>query len=72
MGVAKASLALLGANCWSAHRFTGNCFKCGRYDACKYPERVANENYDDLRATAADLRLQSDRLYSICKEMKNG
>jgi hypothetical protein len=72
MGFVTASFKLLGARCWSAERFTSSCFKCGRYDACTYPERVANVQYDELRETAADLRRQSDTLYSICKEMKNG
>lgn len=59
----------LGVNCWSTHRFTGHCHRCARYDTCKYPERVASEAYDQVRATAVSLRQQSDALYAALKEM---
>ena len=36
----------LGINCWSAKRFVNSCYKCSYYRYCKYPERVANKEYD--------------------------
>ena len=38
----------LGTNCWSAKRFCGECYRCQLYGKCKYPQRIANKEYDYL------------------------
>lgn len=67
MRTAIVTSSELGANCWSAMRFTRTCHKCDRYDRCRYPERVANEQYDSMRAEAKRLKDESDRLYRELK-----
>lgn len=61
---------LIGFNCWSAERFLDRCHSCDRYDRCNYPERVANDEYDTVRAAAAAAKNESDRLYTLAREMK--
>ncbi|MDX5412854.1 MAG: hypothetical protein LPK02_07380 [Rhodobacterales bacterium] len=70
MKVAVASFKDLGSNCWSAARFNGRCHTCKRYDACTYPERIANAEYDQLRSEAASLKKQSDEIYDRVRDMR--
>lgn len=63
MRAVTVSSSQLGINCWSAKRFTNTCHRCDRYDRCRYPERVANAEYDAKRAEAKRLKDESDRLY---------
>lgn len=58
-------------NCWSSNRFTKRCHRCERYDVCRFPERVANVEYDTMRAEAKRLRDESDALYRKLSEMRN-
>lgn len=37
----------LGVNCWRPVRFLNSCHLCPNYKHCKYPERVANKEYDE-------------------------
>ena len=41
----------LGTNCWSPLRFVNSCFQCSKYPHCKYPERVANVEFDRLASS---------------------
>lgn len=70
MKVAVVSSFAMGVNCWLPVRMTGTCATCNRYDTCSYPERVADEVYDDLRAMAKSLRDQSDAIYAQLKRMR--
>lgn len=48
MKVAIVKASELGTNCWSPLRFVNSCYACSRYRYCKYPERVANAEFDRL------------------------
>lgn len=69
MKVAIVSASALGSRCWLPKRMTGTCASCQRYDACTYPERVADASYDALRKRARELREESDAIYERLKEM---
>ena len=58
----------LGMNCWSAKRFNQNCASCQRYDRCKYPEKMRNEEYEGLRELRRS-KLQEVKLLEA--DMKN-
>jgi hypothetical protein len=68
MAVTTTSKAL-GTRCWSTLRFLDRCCHCTRYDTCTYPERVANQKYDDLRQEARKLKEDSDRIYREIKDI---
>lgn len=64
------SHADLGTNCWLPLRFLKRCFQCERYVRCKYPERVADETYDETMKNAANLKKLSDRLYEAARKRR--
>jgi hypothetical protein len=66
---AKVSSKEVGAQCWSALRFTGRCYKCDRYDVCNYRCRVPDQTYDEKRALARKLKEESDKLYRELKDL---
>lgn len=72
MKAAVISSRRLGQNCWSAARFASGCHTCERYDRCNYGERVANGEFDDLRARAAKAKAESERLYEQARQMRGG
>lgn len=72
MKVAVVSSSSLGVNCWSAARFNNGCHTCSRYETCKYPERVANAEYDDLLEDAREAKQKADILYEKARAMRGG
>lgn len=44
----------LGTNCWKPLRFFERCWRCDRYWRCKYPEKVVNEEYEQLMKAKVD------------------
>ncbi|MBO9428312.1 hypothetical protein [Sulfitobacter sp. R18_1] len=72
MKVAVVSSSSLGVNCWSAARFNNGCHTCSRYESCKYPERVANQEYDQVLEDAREAKKKADALYEKARDMRGG
>lgn len=60
----------LGTECWSAKRFVGECFKCDKYETCKYEVRVENPTYDKIRRLRVEKKQELDDVDKKIREMK--
>jgi hypothetical protein len=72
MKVAVVSSSALGLNCWKPTRLVGSCESCHKYETCKFPERVANPEYDAIIEEARDLKAMSDAKYQQARDMRSG
>lgn len=64
MRYAIVSSSELGKNCWLPLRFVGSCFLCYKYEMCKHPERVQNDEYSRLLSSLEDAKKQVEK----CKQ----
>lgn len=48
MQYGTVKLSELGFNCWLPIRLLKQCYRCERYEICKYPERVTSPEFDEL------------------------
>jgi hypothetical protein len=69
-GTVKASE--LGLNCWLPIRLLKQCYRCQRYEICKYPERVASPEFDELTRKYNNRRIDAVVALAKVKKMSGG
>lgn len=61
----------LGSNCWLPIRFMGECYKCERFDICKYDEKFVHPKAQAGLDRIKEIREEKKRLEERINVEKN-